>query len=88
MCLVIVRSERELGARRDACFASVLPLYRRCRCGWVDHRGPAGGGMPRSLQIFVASLKAISRCLGTAVDRSASRPQKLWLPPSRRRRTP
>ncbi len=39
-------------------------------------------------QILRASRKSISRWRGTAVDRSASNPQKLWLPPSRRSRAP
>ena len=49
----------------------------------AGYREPVGGGMPRSLQILRARPKAISRWRGTAVERSASKPQKLWLPPSR-----
>src|SRR5712691_5328151 len=55
------------------------PLGRR-RC-LVElsfgQREPAGGGMPRSVQIFRASPKSISRWRSTAVERSASKPQKL-----------
>lgn len=51
-------------------------------------RDPVGGGMPRSAQILRASRKSISRWRGTAVERSASKPQKLWFPPSRNNRAP
>ena len=58
------------------------------RSGGPSQRGPLGGGMPRSAQILRASRKSISRWRGAAVERSASKPQKLWLPPSRKSSAP
>ncbi len=50
----------------------------------MSQREPVGGGIPRSRQISRARRKSISRWRGTAVERSASNPQKLCLPPSRK----
>jgi hypothetical protein len=47
----------------------------------ASQRCPLGGGMPRSAQILRTSRKATSQWRGTGVERSASKPQKLWLPP-------
>jgi hypothetical protein len=66
-----------------------IPFLRRVKFGSRrGHLGPPGTGMPRSVQILRARRKSISRWRGTAVDRSASKPQKLWLPPSRKSRAP
>src|SRR5438093_1488082 len=66
-----------------------LPLARSgTSVGRRSSTRPLGGGTARSAQILRARRKSISRWRGTALERSASKPQKLWLPPSRKSRAP